>query len=262
MSAGWTCLRAEPEDGETVQEVCARLKLPFSPGAGYYQLIKSEKISANKELAMLRVAANAWVVGGPATRKALKLKAGAITVKPADLPPGVELFVQSTSNNRKLTSKGTLLLRFPNDAVAATAAARATVIPAPKGKMAAPKVSGSVGKARKLDHDGNPVVKVRTHKVKVASVGPRPVKRPRDTGRTSAVDPDSSPLDWTPFTGQLVAIEEEGLDEESLVKANPGDYEHCCDEEPPAVSLLHCRSTTLGLFFDGSLRFRGVVAVR
>lgn len=105
----WTCLRAEPRDGETFQELCRRLKVVQEMGGTFYQLIRTEKISAAKELAMLR--GGKWTVGGNEVRAALGLGRGAISVRPGDIPADVELFVQSVSYNRKLSSRGAALIR-------------------------------------------------------------------------------------------------------------------------------------------------------
>lgn len=100
MSGDWTCLRADPLDGETFTELHSRLELPSHSIQNFYKVIKTEKISEKKELAML--AGGEWTVGFVEVRKALGLPMGAISVKPKELPPDVELFVQSTSMNRQL----------------------------------------------------------------------------------------------------------------------------------------------------------------
>ena len=100
QSGDWTCLRVDPLDGETFDELQARLKITAHSVQNFYKVIKTEKVSETKELAMFQ--GGDWTVGYVEVRKALGLPMGAISVKPKDLPADVELFVQSSSTNRKL----------------------------------------------------------------------------------------------------------------------------------------------------------------
>jgi hypothetical protein len=211
----WACIRAEPHDGETMQEVCTRLGLPYDRGCGYYQLIKSEKISAMKELASLRPASRRWIVGGAAVRRALGLPAGAITVKPGDVPAGIELFVQSTSANRKLASTGALLLRLPSN---------------PTTRRAAGLFSPSAGGG-----GGGPAAAAAPASATSGRVNAScpPKGKPAKRARTVVVPtPTVSLIDWDRFT---IALEDtvdgfsEGLDEDSLVVRNDG-ADWICDE--------------------------------
>ena len=108
--------RVTPNEGETFKDVTERLSLRYYQGSGYYQLIKSENISANKDL-VLKKKDGTWLAGGTAVRSALGLNSGRITVKPADFSADCEMFIQSTSSNRKLPSGHDVLFRL-NEALA------------------------------------------------------------------------------------------------------------------------------------------------
>lgn len=170
-------IRATPNDGETFKDVTKRLSLPYYTGSGYYQLIKSESISANKDL-VLWMNNNkknddddhdddddddgdsnkpTWLAGGNTVRCELGLPTcKKINIKPSDLKNysggNCELFVQSTSPNRKLSGDNDVLFRSSEDliigsvtvsttsdssttmtaATAAVAAAPAPAVPTPK----------------------------------------------------------------------------------------------------------------------------------
>lgn len=81
---------------------------PYQVGRAYYQLSKAETIQPQKQIA---IEANGGVFSGPQARQVLGLpdyhiKAG---FRSSDLQPGLTVFVQSTSHNRKLKG-GTRLL--------------------------------------------------------------------------------------------------------------------------------------------------------
>lgn len=74
---------------------------PYRPGSAYYQLSKKETIQAGKAVA-IREKATGKVYTGPQARDLLGLPAGTeVRVKP-DANPDYDVFVQSTSLNRKL----------------------------------------------------------------------------------------------------------------------------------------------------------------
>jgi hypothetical protein len=82
-----------------------KLRRPYKLGEAYYQLMKSETIQPQKEIAIL---ANSTVYIGHEARQLLGLPDYHVKVKPSAFP-GYEIFVQSTSVNRKLIG-GTKLL--------------------------------------------------------------------------------------------------------------------------------------------------------
>lgn len=83
----------------------SNLHRPYRLGEGYYQLMKTETIQPQKEIAIL--SGNKIYIGEHA-RDLLGLPDHHVRVKPADYPD-YDIFVQSTSVNRKLI-KGTKLL--------------------------------------------------------------------------------------------------------------------------------------------------------
>lgn len=82
--------------------------LHYSIGRGYYQLTKTETIQSGKEIAV-REKRTGQFYTGPAARDLLGLPAMDVRVKP-DYNPEFDVFVQSTSVNRKLLQGTDLLL--------------------------------------------------------------------------------------------------------------------------------------------------------
>ncbi|NXY95854.1 VWA domain-containing protein [Streptomyces sp. BR123] len=80
----------------------------FKNGSAFYQLSKSEKIQARKQIAVLEKKTDK-VYTGPAARALLGLPDAEIRVKP-DHNDDFTIFVQSTSVNRKLVPQTRLLL--------------------------------------------------------------------------------------------------------------------------------------------------------
>jgi hypothetical protein len=72
----------------------------YQPGDGFYQLTKREKIQPQKKIA-IREKATGRIYTGPEARNLLGLPNMEVTVKP-DHNPDYDVFVQSTSVNRKL----------------------------------------------------------------------------------------------------------------------------------------------------------------
>ena len=208
LTAEWACVRAEPTDGETVQALCERLQVTFVKGCGFYQLMKKESISATKELA-LRQPDGSWVVGGPDVRAALGLAAGAIKLAPGDLPAGAELFVQSTSPNRKLSGDGAALLRLPRGATTDALARRLT----------------TGGKDNNDDVDNDEAAQAPS------------AKRARTA---PAVAPKLAGLvQWSQLTRDFNDIDSESIDRETLVKQAAASQFHSMDcDEPVPEPLL------------------------
>lgn len=93
------------ENGRIDEFVETELYRPYKLGEAYYQLTKTEIIQPQKQIAIL---ANSKVYTGNEARDLLGLPDEHVKVKPNDYP-GYEIFVQSTSVNRKLIA-GTKLL--------------------------------------------------------------------------------------------------------------------------------------------------------
>jgi hypothetical protein len=81
--------------------------LSYDIGNGYYQLMKPERIQSGKKIA-IREKATGKVYSGPEARNMLGLPDTEVKVKP-DVSPDFDIFIQSTSVNRKLI-QGTELL--------------------------------------------------------------------------------------------------------------------------------------------------------
>lgn len=84
---------------------------PFRVGKAYYQLVKTEKVQGDKEVAVMEKSSNKVYVGDDA-RTLLGLPDHNVSVKP-DANPDYEIYVQSSSNNRHLPI-GTKLLILTN----------------------------------------------------------------------------------------------------------------------------------------------------
>lgn len=96
------------QDPKTIQDFIESRGMGFRKGAAFYQLSKSETVQAAKEI-LLREVKTGAIYGGSQARGILGLPAGVdVKVKPADHGEW-DVFVQSTSNNRKLMP-GTNLL--------------------------------------------------------------------------------------------------------------------------------------------------------
>lgn len=101
-------LDVEPErHGEAIEAFVIRKGLRFVRGKGFYALTKREEIQAQKNV-MVVEKATGTVYSGPDARSILGLPDMSVKVSP-DLNPLYGIYVQSTSNNRKLVG-GTRLL--------------------------------------------------------------------------------------------------------------------------------------------------------
>jgi hypothetical protein len=157
----------------------------------------------------LRRSDGSWVVSGPDVRAALGLAAGAIKLAPGDLPAGAELFVQSTSPNRKLSGDGAALLRLPRGATTDALARRLTT--------------------GRNDSDNDDVDD------REAARAP-PAKRARTA---PAVAPKLAGLvQWSLLDGDFNEIDCESIDEESLVTQAPASQFHSMDCDEPVPELL------------------------
>jgi hypothetical protein len=82
-----------------IEPFISRVHPPFRVGKAYYELVKTEKIAGNKQLAI--VDKNGKVYLGAGVRQMLGLPEESRTVKP-DFNPDYTIYVQSTSLNRHL----------------------------------------------------------------------------------------------------------------------------------------------------------------
>lgn len=81
----------------------------YNAGMGYYQLTKAETIQPQKEILVVDKS-NGNVYGGAAARQLLGLPTTSVRVRP-DFNPKYNIFVQSTSLNRKLLAGTKVLVR-------------------------------------------------------------------------------------------------------------------------------------------------------
>jgi hypothetical protein len=96
-----------PSDGP-IREFIERCGYHYTVGMAHYQLTKTETIQANKSLAVVRKATHE-VFTGPQVRDLVGLPAMGVRVKP-DFNPEYDIYVQSTSVNRKLLAGTQVLL--------------------------------------------------------------------------------------------------------------------------------------------------------
>ncbi len=96
------------EDGRIDDFIEAKTHRAYKKGEGYYELMKRETIQPQKQIALFEGKPKWKVYIGDEARKLLKLPDYNVDVKPSD-NPDYKIFVQSTSNNRKLIA-GTKLL--------------------------------------------------------------------------------------------------------------------------------------------------------
>lgn len=108
----------------------------------YYLVTKKENVSAQKDVIVL--AANGDFYQGEAARTFAGIALGKTTVSKADAPAGGEIFVQSSSHNRKIPAASVIILQ-----TAATASAPAPV--AATAATAEATSSGSGGVSRRVD---------------------------------------------------------------------------------------------------------------
>lgn len=95
------------KDGQAIQEFVESWKYVYSKGSAYYQLSKSEKIQASKQI-LVQNKISGKVYGGAEARKLLGLPDYEVKVEPSDFK-NYNLYVQSTSSNRKLVANTNLI---------------------------------------------------------------------------------------------------------------------------------------------------------
>lgn len=95
-------------EGPIAEFVESKLNRAYKSGEAFYQLTKPEKVQGTKDIALLEKKTKAVYTGKDA-RKLLGLPDYEVKVPPAD-HPDFEIFVQSTSVNRKLVPGTKLLL--------------------------------------------------------------------------------------------------------------------------------------------------------
>eukprot|EP01122_Echinamoeba_exundans_P002077 TRINITY_DN1203_c0_g1_i2.p1 TRINITY_DN1203_c0_g1~~TRINITY_DN1203_c0_g1_i2.p1 ORF type:complete len:543 (-),score=99.38 TRINITY_DN1203_c0_g1_i2:1486-3114(-) len=101
--------RVESEAGETFSELQQRVGITAPKGGALYRVTKTESVSSTKLLVLYNTSTHEYQTDG--VRETLKLSptAKSVSVKPAMIPSGYELYVSSTSYNRKLAGGPVLL---------------------------------------------------------------------------------------------------------------------------------------------------------
>lgn len=91
-----------------IEPFISRVHPPFRVGKAYYELVKTERLQGNKQLALLEKKSNK-VYLGDGVRQMLGLPEETRTVKP-DFNPAYKIYVQSTSLNRHLPLHSTVMV--------------------------------------------------------------------------------------------------------------------------------------------------------
>lgn len=98
------------QDGISIQDFCIQKVGKYELGRVYYSLNKTEKVQQNKDI-IIRDTNNGAMYGGKEARDLLGLPStGEIKLAPGNLGK-YEVFVRSTSNNRKLYAYNGVLVR-------------------------------------------------------------------------------------------------------------------------------------------------------
>eukprot|EP00051_Salpingoeca_urceolata_P015213 m.196297 g.196297 ORF g.196297 m.196297 type:complete len:379 (+) comp18322_c0_seq6:2177-3313(+) len=100
-------------DGQTLKEVAEQSGISYVRGHGYYELTEKEKISATKDIVIVKGGKR---MDGDDARTAAGLPLGtACAVSPEDLDTDAKVFVQSKSANRKCHGGTQCLYRVDDD---------------------------------------------------------------------------------------------------------------------------------------------------
>jgi hypothetical protein len=92
----------------TMAEICGRYSVPYAKGSCYYLLEKKENVSTSKELFAYHTSGE--YNSSPSDIRA-KFSLSGANIAPCDIPDGWELYIQSTSPNRKIPAKTKVLIR-------------------------------------------------------------------------------------------------------------------------------------------------------
>jgi len=118
QAAGGSYVVLPPQPGpSTFAKLCAKYKVTYEQGNGYYAIARKETIHAGKHLMLHDVKKDKFVHGSVAVRKALGWEAGTgqLVKKPEDVKDGFRCFVQSTSANRVIPAGTHCLFEVSQD---------------------------------------------------------------------------------------------------------------------------------------------------
>lgn len=127
-SGGGGCYIVFPPEASqvTFKALCAKHRIPWKQGSGYYAVARTEKIHSYKEMLLQNVKADKFTVGAAKCRKALGWPEGELRKGPKDIKDGHRLFVQSTSANRVIPGGTHVLFEVTPEEYAKHKKARST----------------------------------------------------------------------------------------------------------------------------------------
>lgn len=98
------------QDGISIQDFCIEKTGKYELGRVFYSLNKSEKVQPNKDI-VIRDTVTGEMYGGDEARNLIGLpQVGTVTLAPGNMGK-YEVFIRSTSNNRKLYANNGVLVR-------------------------------------------------------------------------------------------------------------------------------------------------------
>jgi len=100
------------ENKTTFKAACAKHKVSYNVGTGYYAVARMEKISKKKLLLLHHISTDTFTIGTDAVKDKLGWPKGVDLKKTVkDIPDGYRLFVQSTSHNRVIKPNTHVLVK-------------------------------------------------------------------------------------------------------------------------------------------------------
>ncbi len=100
---------SEHEEGSTFRQIAEVYEVDFSRGAGFYELKKKEKVSANKQMVLFKNGKFLSDNSAEIRRLCGLAVCGDVIIEPRHVLVGHQLFVQSTSPNRKIPEESAVL---------------------------------------------------------------------------------------------------------------------------------------------------------
>jgi uncharacterized protein DUF2135 len=98
----------------TFADHCRLSSVTYSPGHGFYALLKKEKVSKGKSVLLHDTVADVFTIGRAEVFQCLGLpETQDNMISPSTVPAGHTLFVQSTSHNRLLPAETSVLMKVP-----------------------------------------------------------------------------------------------------------------------------------------------------
>lgn len=96
----------------TLQALCDKNNVTYTKGNGYYGVVRAETISATKDMLLHDKESDTFIIGAEECRRVLNLPLNEkVRLLKKMIPDKYHLFVQSTSNNRKIPGNVHSLMR-------------------------------------------------------------------------------------------------------------------------------------------------------